>query len=71
MRSKLRTPVLQNLSNFVHKPTPAGSETALQSECCKPHAKVDIAASARLGERIGWWLIVGGTLGYAVIGWLS
>jgi hypothetical protein len=68
MRSKLRAPVLQNLSNFVHKPTAAGSETALQPRCCKPYAKTDIAGSARLGERIGWWLVILGCVGYAVWG---
>jgi hypothetical protein len=38
MRSKLRAPVLQNLSNFVHKPTPAAPKTALQRGCCNTHA---------------------------------
>jgi hypothetical protein len=38
MRSKLRAPVLQNLSNFVHKPTPAGSETAFASSPSKVRA---------------------------------
>jgi hypothetical protein len=38
MRSKLRAPVLQNLFNFVHKPTPADSKPALASSPSKVRA---------------------------------
>jgi hypothetical protein len=75
MRSKLRAPVLQNLFNFVHKPTPAGSKTALQPLCCKPYAmRPDNAASARKGDRLGKLLVALAIALYVLIarqgGWL-
>jgi hypothetical protein len=66
MRSKLRTPVLQNLFNFVHKPTPAASKTALQPSCCNTHADQPLTASDRLWV---YGLVLGGIGVWALVAW--